>query len=475
MSTTEAISGEPQGTKLLLPFRFAPRKTKHATVQRRELLRHMSEASLLKQMLIVRGPAGSGKSTLLMQWRGVCIQMNRPIAWLTVDAADRDPKQFNAGVAEALDKAQCPQIAEGFREVAAEADRLSSIQIAHRLASICNASNERPVFLLDQYERMDGPAAGEIISGFLDHALHARVVIGSRIRPNIPLGQLLASDQLFEIGPSDLNFTPFETREIFDGNVPELYTRRLHWETSGEAVAVGFARRAVDELPRDMVGTENWHEQLHHYYRAEILDLVTPEIRAAMARLVVVERFDLSLAHALIGRSATEVVEQLHHIDGLVLRHRGTQEFYFSEMLRRFLERQLAWLEDDELIELHRRAADWFETRQRISEALRHAVAARDKQMAARLLERIGYGSLVTEQGVSAAHDLLDLIGGLSDEHMPATLLSQVLIHAHEGDMAQASAKFRAVNSLLPSDSAMDTAVENQRILAVTYITAFQD
>ena len=357
MTTTEAISGG-QGAKLVLPFRFAPRKTKHPTVQRTDLLRHMSEASLLKQMLIIRGPAGSGKSTLLAQWRDVGIQMDRPIAWLTVDAADRDPKQFIAGAAEALDEAQCPQIAEGFWEVAAEADSLSSIQIAHRLASICNASTERPVFLLDQYERMDDTAAGEIISGFLDHALHARVVIGSRIRPNIPLGQLLARDQLFEIGPSDLNFTPLETRAIFDANVPELYTRRLHWETSGEAVAIGFARRAVDELPRDMVGTENWHEQLHHYYRAEILDLVTPETRAAMARLVVVERFDLSLAHALIGRSATEVIKQLHHTEGLVLRHRGTQEFYFSEMLRRFLERQLAWIEDDELIELHRRAAD---------------------------------------------------------------------------------------------------------------------
>ncbi|WP_157217434.1 LuxR C-terminal-related transcriptional regulator [Flavisphingomonas formosensis] len=474
---TEAESSETGAAPfdLVLPYRYAPRPPSGFTVVRKELLRHLTEASLLKQLSIVRGPAGSGKTTLLAQWRSVGLEMNRPIAWLTVDRADRDPAHFVAGLAAALEEAGCGPIAEGFRAMLGDLPRRSTLQIAQMLASIANRSGEAAVIVLDQYEEMDGAAAGEIISGFLQYAVTIRLVIASRIRPMIPLGSLRARDQLFEIGPSDLNLTPMETRAIFDDDVPELYTRRLHLETSGEAVAVGFARRVIDELPRDMIGAENWHDQLHEYYRAEVLDTLPPELRAAMSRLVVVERFDLSLASALVGRSAADMIERLHHVDGLLLRHRGTQEFYFSEMLRRFLERRLAWLDDEERVALHRRAAGWFAERGRDSEALRHAVAAGDRERAVMLLDRIGYARIVTRAGVQAAHHLFDSIGFKPEGMSTGTLLSLALIHAHEGDVDKAASRLAEAKQRIAVDGAGDPALDGQRILAEAFVAGFRD
>lgn len=460
---------------IVLPYRFLPRPPSGYTVVRKELLRHLTEASLLKQLSIVRGPAGSGKTTLLSQWREVGQQMDRPVAWLTIDATDREPSHFVAGLADALQDAGCPITARGFRATLDGIADRAPLRSAQMLASVVNQSDERPVVALDQYQEMDGPIAGEILSGFLAHAPAARLVIATRIRPGIPLGSLRARDQLFEIGPSDLNLTLMETRAVFDDDVPELYTRRLYCETSGEAVAVGFARRVVDQLPRDMVSLENWQEQLHEYYRAEVLDILPSELREAMSRLVVVERFDLSLATALIGRNATEMIERLHHIEGLLLRHRGTQEFYFSEMLRRFLERRFAWLEDDEHVLLHRRAAAWFADRGRNPEALRHAVAARDRDGALMLLDRIGYPNLVAQQGVSAAHRLLNAIGVATDTDSVGTILSFAMIHAHEGEIDKANACLEDARRQMEAAPQAHPGMDGQSILASAFVAGLHD
>ncbi|MFV3074068.1 LuxR C-terminal-related transcriptional regulator [Niveispirillum fermenti] len=463
------------GADIGLPYRYAPRHAAGHRVLRKDLLRHLTEASLLKQLCIVRGPAGSGKTTLLTQWFEVAQQMDRPVAWLTVDAADRDLAHLLRGLALALQRAGCVRIAEGVRALAGQADSAGTAQLAQRLATICNRSGERPLIVIDQYECMDGEAIGQIVAGFLQHAASTRLVIASRVRPVIQLGSLRARDQLFEIGPSDLNLTPLETRAAFDEDVPELYTRRLHLETSGEAVAVGFARRVMDELPRDMVGAENWQEQLHEYYRAEVLDNLPEQLRDAMSRLVVVERFDLSLATALLGRHATAVIERLHHVEGLLLRHRGTQEFYFPEMLRRFLERRLAWMEDADHAGLHRRAALWFAQRGRHMEALRHAVAAGDREQASVLLERVGQTSLVTQQGVSEVHRMLASIGLARDADSPATLLSLAVIHAHEGDAEAAGACLDKAKRMLAGDGADDPAVGGPLILAEAFVAGFRE
>ena len=458
-----------------LPYRFAPHPPGVLTVPRNDLVRDLTDASSFKRLVVVRGPAGSGKTTLLSQWAVVCHDMKRRVAWLTVDQADRDPARFVAGLSEALEHAGCAPVAAAFRDVAADAPLQSHIEIAQSLASVCNRSEEQLVFVLDQYEDLDGPLAGEILSGFLEHVVTTRLIIASRVRPAIPVGRLRARDQFFEIGPSELNLTPFETRSLFEADVPEIYSRRLHYDTSGEAVAVGFARRVMDELP-GVSSAPSWQDQLHEYYRAEVLETLPPQLRTAMSRLVVVERFDLSLASALIGRNAAEIIERLHHVEGILLRQRGSQEFYFAEMLRRFLELRLAGLEEAEHVELHRRAASWFAERGRLSEAFRHAVAAGARGHALMLLEQIGYTNLVAQQGAAAAHQLLSAIGIAAETADAGTLLSLAVIHAHQGHIEQAVARWgEAQRALATQESSGSQALHDQLVLAQALIAGITD
>lgn len=458
-----------------LPFRFGPRQPSGFSVLRKDLLRHLTEASLVKQLSIVRGPAGSGKTTLLAQWRDLAGDMGRPTCWLTPDSADRDIASFVGGLAEALELAGCATIATGLRDALDGIADRPIAQTVRSLAGTCNLARETVVIALDRYEAMNDPRIGELLAGLLEQTARVRLVIASRVRPAIPLGGLRARDQLFEIGPSELNLTAEETRAVFGEAVPDLYTRRLHLETSGEAVAVGFARRVLDATSRDVVGAESWHDQLHDYYRAEVLDTLSPEWRGVLCRLLVVERFDLSLARALAGVEVHEPIERLHTIDGLLLRHRGTQEYYFPEMLRRFLEHRLSHLGEIERMALHQRAATWFSRYGRHSEALRHATAAGAGDLAIGLLERIGYASLIGQQGVQATQELLDAIGGQVRAPSVGTLLSTVWIHGYEGDAKAALVRLDEAKARLANEREPDPAVIGQLALVEAFITALRD
>jgi ATP/maltotriose-dependent transcriptional regulator MalT len=46
---------------------------------------------LARRLILVCAPAGSGKTTMLADWAR---SGNRPVAWLSLDAADNDPARF---------------------------------------------------------------------------------------------------------------------------------------------------------------------------------------------------------------------------------------------------------------------------------------------------------------------------------------------------------------------------------------------
>lgn len=475
---SEGVTGNGRdplaGIDAMLPYRYAARPAGGYTVVRKDLLRSLTEATLVKQLSVVRGPAGSGKSTLLAQWREVCRDMNRPVAWLTIDQADRHLPRFVEGLAAAVERAGCAEIAAAFRAMPEAVLHASPVHISQYLASTCNRSDNRIAIALDQFEEADDDVLGEVLSGFLGHSVDTRLVIASRTRLRFPLGNLRARDQVFEIGASDLNLTPLETHDLF-GWMPEIFTRRLHYETSGEAVAVGFARRAMEPISRDLAGLDGWQDQLHEYYRTGVLDRLPIDMREAMSRLIIVERFDLSLASALIGRNATSLIERLHHGDGILLRHRGSQEFYFSEMLRRFLETRLGWLTDGEHKALHRCAAAWFADRGRQSEALRHAVEAGDCDHARDLLDRIGLANVVLQQGVAAAHKLFEAIGVALEDAPIEFHSSLAIIHAHEGRLDQAVRHLDEVRRAARGDEAIAAGVAEQLTLAEAIVAGLSD
>ena len=93
-------SGSRRGVAGSLVFRSKLRPPSAERLLPRPRLLEMLDASSTKPLIVVISPAGTGKTSLLASWVS---SSPRPVAWLSVDEIDHDPKQFWTGVISALE------------------------------------------------------------------------------------------------------------------------------------------------------------------------------------------------------------------------------------------------------------------------------------------------------------------------------------------------------------------------------------
>ena len=95
------------GPDVLLATKLHVPRPRPGFVPRPRLAGALDEG-LARRLILVCAPAGSGKTALLADWAP---SGNRPVAWLSLDAADNDPVRLWRHVVAALDRAR-PGIAE---------------------------------------------------------------------------------------------------------------------------------------------------------------------------------------------------------------------------------------------------------------------------------------------------------------------------------------------------------------------------
>ena len=80
---------------------------------RRERLLSLAQTVARAPLILVSAPAGYGKSTLASQWLD---SLEQKSAWLSLDAEDRDIRQFLSYVVAAL-RGPCPDCCPGITEL----------------------------------------------------------------------------------------------------------------------------------------------------------------------------------------------------------------------------------------------------------------------------------------------------------------------------------------------------------------------
>ncbi|MDA5194539.1 LuxR C-terminal-related transcriptional regulator [Govanella unica] len=468
--------------RALMPHRYGPALGHGAAVVRRAQIRQLTVASLTHRLTLLRAPSGAGKTTLLGQWLDVLKETGRVVAWLSLEADDASPLSLIEGLIGALaDNGQGQAVFHFTPEFGDEIRAALDISIAaaaRRLAAALNGPGFRGVLILDRFESIDRSPSGTFIAVLLQHLAALNVVIASRHRPqSLPLSNLRARDELAELTMADLHLDVAEMQALFGDDLPDQYARKLHLLTGGSPVALQFARRAIDALPGDehMVADtahrplaipNNWLDWLDDYYSDEILGALQSDLQHVMNRLVIVERFDLSLAEAIAGPQARQMVNRLYSEQGLLVHDRFTNQFHFPETLRQFLEKRLQWLDEAELAALHARAAAWFMERGNAVDALHHAVAANNQDMASQLLEQLGIVSVAVLHGVPSLKSMMSRVAPLAETVSLQARLAWSVIRAHEGGISEASklldqakVDIAAAGESLPATMAFDCAL----------------
>ena len=239
-----------------------------------------------------------------------------------------------------------------------------------------------------------------------------RFVLATRHDVRLGLHRLRLEGELAEIRAPDLRFTLAEAKELFDAagiHLPELaplVERTEGWAAGLRLAALSLAghpdpARFADEFS----GTER---TVAEYLLAEVLDRQGEQVRRLLLRTSVLDRVNGALADLLAGGSGGErILQDLERANAFVVSLDARRSWFrYHHLFADLLELELRRTAPDEVTALHRAAAGWFAGHGYPVEAVRHAQAAQDWGMAARLIADHWY-SLQLDGQNATTHDLL--------------------------------------------------------------------
>jgi ATP/maltotriose-dependent transcriptional regulator MalT len=354
------------------------------------------EQGLARGLVLVCAPAGSGKTALLAD----CARRGRrPVAWLSLDAADNDPARFWRHTVAALGR-----VRRGIGELAGPpvgslAPPASDALVTALINELADQPGEdEAVLVLDDYHLIDSQPVHAALLLLLEHLPPGlRVVVSSRADPPLPLARLRARGQLGELRAAELRFTVDEAaallREAIGADLPGAAVAALTTRTEGWAAGLqlaGLSLRGQADAAGFVAAFGGSHRYVLDYLTGEVLERQTGQMREFLLETSVLERLSGELCDAVTGRAGSQAMLEQVERAGLFLVPlddvRGWWRYHhlFAELLRARLQQE----RPGRIVALHRAAAAWHEERALADDALRHAVAAGDPGWAARIAER---------------------------------------------------------------------------------------
>jgi LuxR family transcriptional regulator, maltose regulon positive regulatory protein len=254
------------------------------------------------------------------------------------------------------------------------------------------------ILVLDDHQWITGTAVHELLAEFERHwpqPMH--LVLLSRHVPALSLAPLRAKGQLMEIRARDLRFTPDETAAYLKQTLQaplskpalELLERRTEGWIAGLQLASLMLRDAQDPeaLLADLSGQDAGFAE---YLVGDVLAHQPAPVLSFLLQTSILDNFCVGLCEAVVTSedpewSARECINWIERHNLFVSSLDGRREWYgYHQMFRAvLLERATSELGPDGVAELHRKAAAWFAQRGQADEAVRHALAAGDPELAA--------------------------------------------------------------------------------------------
>jgi ATP/maltotriose-dependent transcriptional regulator MalT len=347
-----------------------------------------------RKLTLVRAPAGWGKSTLLADWYEVDHE-RRPFAWFALDEQDNDPVRFWTYALEALHTA-LPRLGESSR-VLTQTPGFDLVEaMLPVLINELDATREEVVLVLDDYHLITHEGIHDGVRFLLQHLPHAvELVVSTRTEPPFPLSRLRANGELVEIDAGALAFSDDEADALLND---------LHGlEVDGEAVATLRARtegwaaglylaalslRGRDDGEGFVEAFAGDDRSVVDYLSEEVLSAQPDDMRAFLRRTSILERLSASLCDAVTGTSTSEsMLETIARSNFFLLPLDTKREWYrYHHLFGELLRNELDDTEPDLVPELHRRAAAWLEDAGFPSEAIHHATAAGDYDLATEMI-----------------------------------------------------------------------------------------
>jgi LuxR family maltose regulon positive regulatory protein len=446
-ATTPA--GDPIMTaKFLVPAVKAP------VVPRPRLFESLT-AAVRGPLTLVSAPAGSGKTVLVSTWV-TSGDAPGPIVWISLEEEDQQPGVFWSYLLAGLRRADVEIGKVG------PSDRVDVVKHAElvRLAAVLCERSTPVVLVLDNAEALTRQQVLDDLDFLVRHAAgRLRLVLVTRVDPNLSLPQYRLEGSVAEIRFAELAFTPDEARQLLDGRKPELsdaalaaFSHRTRgWAAGLRLVDVDDGREGLVDDPADFTGTD-----IAVYFRSEVLDAQPARVRDLLLSTSVVDVLYPDLSIALSGsREAAPTLRELAQASVFLDPVPGATEAYaYHPLVRDLLRAQLRLEAPSRVRRLHRKAARWLAEAGRTAEALQQSAAADDWEAAAELFvedRAVGRMLIATSPGIG---DVFARMPAATPG--PAAALAAAATDVVRGDLDSADKQLRRADELVARGSRTD-------------------
>ena len=342
------------------------------------------------RVTVVSAPAGSGKTVLLRSWISQPGLSGRA-AWVPAERDERDPQRFWLSVLTALRRTD-PGAA--LVQALTPAPDLDGWAIVERLLADLAPLQEQLWLVVDDVHELSGEVLRQLELLLMRAPLVLRFVLAARRDVRLGLHRLRLDGELAEIRADDLRFSLGEAGELFATAgvvLPGPTVAALHERTEGWAAGLRLAALAAAGHPDPARFAEQFsgsERTVAEYLLAEVLDRQPAAVRRLLLRTSILERVNGELADLLTGdQGAERVLQDLEQANAFVVSLDTRRSWFrYHQMFAGLLQLELRRTAGTELAGLHGLVAGWFAGHAYPVEAIRHAQAAGDWELAARLL-----------------------------------------------------------------------------------------
>ncbi len=477
-------------TKLYIPGPQA-RSGRLIWVSRPRLLQKLN-AGFVQKLTLICAPAGFGKSTLIRAWIDASmVDSKREIlpsqpntasplpqfCWLSLDDSDNDPSRFWSYVVAALQTVQSDLGTQVMALLQAPQPPPTEIFLTLLLNDLARLPG--PICLvLDDYHLINSPAIHQSLIFWLDHLppqLH--LCLASRIDPPLPLARWRVHNQLVEVRADELRFTPPEAATFLNevmgltlsaAEITALETRTEGWIAGLQLAALSMQGRT--DVTGFIQAFSGSHRHVVSYLVEEVLNRRPEGTLDFLLQTAILEQLTAALCNAVTGRrDSQQLLEKLEQANLFLIPLDDAGQWYrYHHLFAEVLRNRLQQIQPEIIAHLHQRASLWYAAAGQLEQAVTHALAIPDSELAASLIERVALATVLQQSEVLLVRRLV--------ERLPVTTIYNrpqlILVY---GMTLALSHQFDAIDALLtqaaPALNRLDLSSDVAAGLTVLYAT----
>lgn len=354
-------------------------------VDRPRLIAKLSQV-VQHRLTLISAPPGYGKTTLASQFIN---QSPLPLVWHTIDPSQRDVPILHHRALSILDR-----LAPGIQELP-QSYGFPPYELATHLTEYLNTHlGGEAIYVLDDVHLLDQSPPAETWLRTLVEQMppNCHIVIISRTLPDIPLTEMIARREVLAIGQEELRFRRDEVYELAtqlrgefptEDEVEDLEMRLEGWP-AGTLLAL---QPLPEDIARMMLRGGAGPEDLFYNLAESMLQTQPEALRNFLLTTSTLSRITPELCTRVLGIQNSESLF-VQAMNRNMFLTRVTGGLAYHTLFRNFLQRHFKQISPEWFIDLHLRAAQWFEANDQIIEALEHYFTADDLQGAAQLADR---------------------------------------------------------------------------------------